>query len=50
MTIYRGFNIEQHSDGSFYWQDDDVVPYGAFATEEKAMDSIDAHKRAQVQS
>ena len=50
MTIYRGYEIELDNDGSFYWQDENGELHAAFATDEKAMDSIDAHKRSQVQS
>lgn len=50
MTLYRGYDIEQSQDGSFQWQDEAGELHAGFATDEKAMDAIDAHKRAQVQA
>ena len=47
MTLYRGFNIEQSQDGSFQWKDETGVTHTGFASDDNAMDSIDAHKRAQ---
>lgn len=60
MTIYRGYEIKTHANGGFYWTDErnfdhtgNVLDIASpieqrtdcFATEEKAMDSIDAYKR-----
>lgn len=47
MIIYRGFEMEQSQDGSFQWKDETGVTYTGFATDDKAMDAIDAHKRAE---
>jgi hypothetical protein len=50
MTIYRGFNIEQHTDGSFQWEDSAGLTHTGFASADQAMDAIDAYKRAQRES
>jgi hypothetical protein len=45
MTIYRGFDITQEADKSFSWKDESGNVHSGYATEEKAMDAIDAHRR-----
>lgn len=44
--IYRGFDIVHESDG-YWWTNDEKVGVGPFATDEAAMNSIDAYKRKQ---
>jgi hypothetical protein len=63
-TIYRGYDIKPHPKGGFYWIDErgfdhtgnlanSASPmefwYGCFATDEAAMNDIDAYKRAIAQ-
>lgn len=50
MTLYRGYDIERAPDGTFSWTDETGAEHKGFATDDKAMDAIDAHKRAQVQA
>ena len=47
MTLYRGYDIELDTDGSFQWDDGAGTTHTGFATTDQAMDAIDAHKRAQ---
>lgn len=50
MTLYRGYDIKPWKEG-FLWTDENDVDHFAgeprtpFASEEKAMDDIDAYKR-----
>ena len=47
MTIYRGYEITQRDNKLFFWADDKGKDHGGYATEEAALDAIDAHKREQ---
>jgi hypothetical protein len=48
MTIYRGFTIKAHADGTFSIHMDRAPVEGRYPTEEAAMDAIDKIKRAQA--
>lgn len=50
MTIYRGYDIKRWKDGYLWTNENDVDQFAGeprvpFATEAKAMDSIDDHVR-----
>jgi hypothetical protein len=60
--LYRGYEIEPHASGGFFWTDErgfdhfgsneqDATPRDArtdgYPTADKAMDAIDAYRRAQ---
>ena len=47
ITIYRGYDIEQDIDGSYQWEEKTGTQHAGFATEEAAMNAIDAHSRRQ---